>query len=189
MPFGVSRGALMACKKQPVTCREQDIAARYGLKPNKRKPWQFEGKCPKCGHGGFSVAVGEQGPFPPRHIWWCNCHRCGCPPVLVRQQMLSDGISEDCLGTYKRNAAKPVAREPADVLRAAMLEVLADPKIRALADLKIRMLEVVEGRAAPADWDGFIAFAARAGVSQSKRYDAAARWGRSATEVVPGPET
>ena len=32
-----------------------------------------------------------------------------------------------------------------DVLRAAMLEVLADPKARALADLKIRMLEVING--------------------------------------------
>ena len=70
-----------------------------------------------------------------------------------------------------------------------MLEVLADPKVRALADLKIRMLEVIDGTGAPADWDGFIAFAARAGVSQSKRYEAAARWGRSATEVVPDPET
>jgi hypothetical protein len=178
----------MACRKQPVSCRETDIAGIYGLTPNKRKPWQFEGKCPSCGHGGFSLAAGDQGHVPLRHVWHCNCHRCGCPPERIRAQMISDGISEDCLGSWKRNAAKPVPRDPAEVLRAAMLDVLADGKIRALADLKLRMLEVIGGSPAPADWDGFIAFAARAGVSQSKRYDAAARWGRSATEVVPDPE-
>lgn len=179
----------MGCRKQPVTCREQDIAARYGLKPRKNKPWQFEGKCPLCQHGGFSLDAGTQGPVPPRHIWYCNCHRCGCPPERIREQMIRDGISEDCLGTYRGTAAKPVPRDASDVLRAAMLEVLADPKVRALADLKIRMLEVIDGTDAPADWDGFVAFTARAGVSRSKRYEAAARWGRSATEVVPDPET
>jgi hypothetical protein len=181
-------GASPACRKQPVSCREQDIGSRYGLKPNKRKPWQFEGKCPVCKHGGFSLAAGSQGPNPPRHIWYCNCHRCRCDPAVIRAQMISDGISEDCLGWYKRNTAKPAQRDPADALRAAMLAVLADPKVRAPADLKLRMLEVIEGRSAPADWDGFIAFAARAGVQRSKRYEAAARWGRSATEVVPEPE-
>jgi hypothetical protein len=178
----------MACRKQPVSCREQDIAARYDLKPRKNKPWQFEGKCPLCDHGGFSLGAGTQGTVPPRHIWWCNCHRCGCQPAAIRAKMLSDGIPEDCLGTYKRNAAKPAPADPAAVLRSKMLKVLADPKVRALADLKIRMLEVIDGTDAPADWDGFVAFAARAGVSQSKRYEAAARWGRSATAVVTEPE-
>jgi hypothetical protein len=177
-----------ACRKQPVTCRELDIAARYGLTPNKRKPWQHEGKCPVCGHGGFSVSAGDQGHNPPRHVWHCNCHRCGCPASLIRQQMISDGISEDCLGSYKRTAAKPPLSDPAAKLRTAMLDVLADGKIRALADLKLRMLEAIEGTPAPADWDGFVAFAERAGVSRSKRYEAAARWGRSATGVVPEPE-
>ena len=176
-----------ACRKQPVSCREQDIASRYGLTPNKRRPWQFEGKCPHCGHGGFSIKAGDQGPNAPRHIWWCNCHRCKCPPEAVRAQMISDGISEDCLGSYKRTAAKPVHRDPADALREAMLAVLADDKIRALADLKLRMLEVIDGEPAPPGWDRFIAFAERAGVSRSKRYEAASRWGRSATEVVPEP--
>ena len=188
MPMLPVRGSMIACRKQPISCRELDIASRYDLKPNKRKPWQFEGKCPRCGHGGFSIKAGDQNPNAPRHIWWCNCHRCMCPPETVRAQMISDGISEDCLGSYKRNAAKPTPRDPADVLRVAILAVLADPKVRALADLKIRVLEVVDGKPAPADWDGFIAFTARAGVSQSKRYDAAARWGRSATSVVPESE-
>jgi hypothetical protein len=81
----------MTCRKQPISCRGQDIAARYGLTPNKRKPWQFEGKCPRCHHGGFSIKAGDQGPNAPRHIWWCNCHRCKCPPEAVRTQMISDG--------------------------------------------------------------------------------------------------
>jgi hypothetical protein len=178
----------MTCRKQPVSCREQDIATRYGLTPSKAKPWQFEGKCPHCGHGGFSITAGDQGPNAPRHIWWCNCHRCKCPAAVVRAQMISDGIDEHCLGSYKRNAAKPAPRDPDAALRSAMLAVMTDPKVRALADLKLRMLEAIEGKLAPADWDGFIAFAARAGVQRSKRYEAAARWGRSATEVVPDPE-
>lgn len=175
----------MGCRDQAITCRRK-IAERYGLEPNKRKTWQFEGKCPKCGHGGFSITAPDQQPNAPRHIWWCNCHRCGCPPEAIRMVMLTDGISEDCLGSYKRNAVRSAPADPAAVLRSAMLEVLADDKIRALADLKLRMLEVIEGQAAPADWQGFVAFAERAGVQRSKRYDAADRWGRSATAVGTG---
>ena len=167
----------------PITCREQ-IAAHYGLVPRKRKPWQFEGKCPNCHHGGFSIAAPNQGPNAPRHIWWCNCHRCGCPPEVVRAAMIRDGISEDCLGNWKKHSSAPaIPQDPVGVLKAAMRRVLADTKIRALADLKIRMLEVVDEEPAPEDYDAFVAFAARAGVSRSKRYEAAERWGRSATEV------
>ncbi len=175
----------MACKDQPVTCRAR-IAERYQLAPNKRRQWQYEGKCPNCHHGGFSITAPDQGPNAPRHIWWCNCHRCRCPPEVVRAAMLRDGISADCLGSYRRNTPATVPADPAAVLRAAMMEVLADPKIRALADLKIKMLEVIAGQPAPADWPGFVAFAARAGVQRSRRYDAAARWGRSATAVGTG---
>lgn len=180
----------MACRDQPITCRGK-IAERYGLTPNKRKPWQYEGKCPKCHHGGYSLGAPNQVPNAPRHIWHCNCHRCFCDPTDIRVVMLADGIPEDCLGSYsrKRANAEPSA-DPATALRSAMEDVLADDKIRALADLKIRMLEVIEGRPAPADWDGFMAFQKRAGVQQSKRYPAAARWGRGryATAVVPDPE-
>ena len=113
MPTLPLRGGMSAaCRKQPASCREQDIADRYGFTPNKRKPWQFEGKCPVCGHGGFSLTAGSQGPNPPRHIWFCNCHRCHCDPALIRAQMASDGISEECLGSYKRNAARPAPRDP-----------------------------------------------------------------------------
>jgi hypothetical protein len=180
----------VACRELPITCRGT-IANRYGLTPNKRKQWQFEGKCPKCQHGGYSItAPDQQQPNAPRHIWWCNCHRCGCDPADIRDIMLSDGIPEDCLGSYarKRRDTGPPA-DPTAVLRSQMLAVLADNKIRALADLKLQMLEVIEGRSAPADWSGFLAFAERAGVPRSKRYDAAARWGRSATAVVPESET
>lgn len=177
----------MACRDQPITCREK-IADRYGLTPNKRKSWQFEGPCPNCHHRGFSITAPDQQPNAPRHIWWCNCHRCKCPPELVRAAMLTDGIDTDCLGSYKRTSAASSPADPATVLRAAMREVLADDKIRALADLKLRMLEAIEGKPAPGDWDGFVAFAERAGVSRSKRYDTAARWGRSATAVGTSPD-
>ena len=170
----------MTCRDQPVTCRGK-IADRYGLTPNKLKSWQYEGNCPKCGHGGFSITAGDQGYNPYRNIWHCNCHRCRCDKAEVRAAMLADGIDEDCLGSYGRTKTPRPPADPAAALRAAMLAVLADPKIRALADLKLRMLEVIESEPAPTDWPGFVAFAERAGVQRSKRYDAAYRWGRSAT--------
>lgn len=178
----------MACREQPVTCRGR-IAERYDLTPNKRKPWQYEGKCPKCHHGGFALGAANQVPNAPRHIWHCNCHRCKCDPTDIRIIMVSDDIPEDCLGSYasKRRTAEAPA-DPTAVLRSAMRDVLTDGKIRALADLKLRMLEVIEGKPAPADWNGFLDFAGRAGVPRSKRYEAAARWGRCATAVVPESE-
>ena len=90
--------------------------------------------------------------------------------------MLGAGVPADCLGAYARKTAA-TRDDPAGNLRTAMAAVLADDKIRALADLKLRMAEVLWGEA-PSDWDGFVAFAERAGVSRSKRYEAAARWGR-----------
>lgn len=164
---------MTGCRDTPITCRRK-IAATLGLAPSKKKPWQFEGRCPHCRHGGFSITAGDQGPFPPRHIWCCNCHRCHCKAELVRTAMRDAGIADDCLGTFARSAPRATA---GDGLRAAMEAVLTDRKIRALADLKIRMAEVLWGDA-PADWAGFVAFAERAGVSRSKRYEAAARWGR-----------
>lgn len=88
--------------------------------------------------------------------------------------MVRAGVSDACLGGYAR---KPLAMRTDSDLRDSMAAVLADREIRALADLKLRMAEVLWGDA-PADWDGFVAFAERAGVSRSKRYEAAARWGR-----------
>ena len=177
----------MACRDQPHTCRGK-IADRYQLKPGKRRPWQYTGRCPACGHGGFSITAPDQDHNSLRHIWHCNCHRCSGPPDVVRAAMLKDGVRADCLGSYKRSVDRAAPADPAAVLRSGMLEVLADEKIRALADLKLRMLEVIDSRPAPGDWESFVAFAERAGVSRSKRYDAAARWGRSATRVVPDPE-
>jgi len=165
----------VGCRDEPITCRKK-IAERFGLAPHKHKSWQFGGACPNCGHGGFSITAGDQGRFPLRHIWHCNCHRCRCDPGDVRAAMARDGVADDCLGSYARKPAATRAVAPDD-LRTAMAAVLADDSIRALADLKLRMAEVLWGEA-PADWEGFVAFAERAGVSRSKRYDAAARWGR-----------
>lgn len=167
----------MACRDSPITCRKK-IAARLGLVPHKDKSWQFSGQCPNCGHGGFSLGAPDQTGVTLRHFWNCNCQRCHCDRADVRDAMELAGVPDACLGSFgrkPRTAQSPVTE--GDRLRAAMADVLADDKIRALADLKLRMAEVIWGDA-PADWEGFVAFAEQAGVSRSKRYDAAARWGR-----------
>jgi hypothetical protein len=92
--------------------------------------------------------------------------------------MARAGVGEDCLGSYQRRAAQMSPSGEAAVLREALREILADPKVRAMADLKLRVQEVIEGEPAPADWAGFLAFAERAGVQRSRRYESAARWGR-----------
>ena len=166
----------MGCRDEPITCRKK-IAARFGLVPHKDRSWQFGGECPCCGHGGFSLGAATQSGVTLRHIWHCNCHRCRCDPGDVRAAMVRAGVPADCLGTYARKSAAREAAGDGDTLRDAMAAVLADDKIRALADLKLRMAEVIWGEA-PGDWEGFVAFAERAGVSRSKRYEAAARWGR-----------
>lgn len=165
----------MRCTKTAYACRKT-IADRFDLEPNAKKSWQFEGRCPNCGHGGFSISSPTKVHVPLRHIWHCNCHRCFCNDSDVRKAMERAGIPESCLGTYARDGVAP-KDAPSSELRDAMAAVLADDGIRALADLKIRMAEVLWGDA-PSDWDGFVAFAERAGVSRSKRYEAAARWGR-----------
>ena len=53
-------------------------------------------------HGELlGIAAGDQAAHPLRHIWWCNCHRCRCDPAVIRETMLADGISADCLGSYE----------------------------------------------------------------------------------------
>lgn len=166
----------MTCKEQPVTCRAH-IAELLGLKPQKNRPWQYSGQCPLCGHGGFSLSAATQNSVL-RHLWHCNCRRCQCDQADVRAAMLKLGVSDECLGRYAADRPRKVRDLDAVALRAAMDAVLADPKIRALADLKLRMAEVIDGVEAPAGWTEFLAFAERAGVPRSKRYEAAYRWGR-----------
>lgn len=112
----------MRCRDEPITCRTK-IAGKFGLTPHKRRPWQFEGTCPRCGHGGFSITAGDQGRVPLRHIWHCNCHRCGCDPAEVRAAMLDAGVADDCLGGYKRKALATGGSSERDSLRAAMAEM------------------------------------------------------------------
>jgi hypothetical protein len=167
----------VACKAEPVICRRDHIARVLGLRAGRDKSWQFTGPCPACGHGAFSVTAPDQGFNSLRHIWNCTCRRDACEPARVRQVMVAAGVSEDCLGGWKRKAAQPSPGGEAAVLRGALREVLADAKVRAMADLRLRVQEVIEGEAVPGDWAGFLAFAERAGVQRSQRYEAAARWG------------
>ena len=167
---------MAACRDEPITCRRK-IADRLDLKPGKKRTWQFEGACPVCGHGGFSITAGTQGHYPPRHIWFCNCHRHRCDAGSIRAAMVGLGIPADCLGTYGRKRAAAPADHDAAELRAQVERILADREVRSPSELRLRMAEVAWG-SAPVDWRGFVAFAERAGVSRSKRYEAAARWGR-----------
>lgn len=168
----------MICRDEPITCRRK-LADRLGLVPHKTKTWQFTGECPNCQHGGFSISAPDQRAVPLRHIWHCNCHRCRCDPSDVREAMERAGIPAACLGAYAR---KPRAeRRPAteaDAIRAALVAILADDKIRALADLKLKVAEVAYGQEVPGDWAGFLDFAERANVGRRQRYEAADRWGR-----------
>ena len=91
--------------------------------------------------------------------------------------MVRLGISVDCLGTYGRKRPAAPADHDAAELRAQVERILADREVRSPSELRLRMAEVAWGPA-PVDWRGFVAFAERAGVSRSKRYEAAARWGR-----------
>lgn len=143
------------------------------------KTWAYETTCPECGHGGFSVTAPDQTPAARayRHIWHCNCLRCQCDRTDVREALLSLGIPRSCLGMFGRQPARAAGRDANAVPWPDIDKVLRDPSIRALADFKIRLREARFG-AAPSDWEGFLAFAAEAGVPQSGRYEAAARMGR-----------
>jgi hypothetical protein len=126
----------MPCRDQPITCRKK-IAGKFGLEPHKSKSWQFGGICPKCGHGGFSITAGEQGHFPLRHIWHCNCHRCRCDPFDIRVAMLAAGVSGDCLGNYARKQPAGRGDPGTAAIRGQIEAVLSDPEVHAPADLRI----------------------------------------------------
>ncbi len=104
-------------------------------------------------------------------------HHCLCDPAVIREAMLADGISEDCLGWYPPGRRQPQPVTEADRLRRDLRDVLAADDIVSMSELRLRVLQAIE-RKAPEDWRGFLDFAERAGVPRSKRYDAADRWGR-----------
>jgi hypothetical protein len=167
----------LRCRDEPIACRKK-IAAKYGLEPNRDKSWQFEGRCPNCGHGGFSIIAPDRASTTLRHIWACNCKRCACDATDVREAMLEAAIPRACLGTYGRPVkAKPGTEGGEMVAWADIDKVLRDPDVRAVADLRIRVREARFGPA-PGGWEEFIAFAAAAGVPRTGRYDAAARMRR-----------
>jgi hypothetical protein len=172
---------MAGCSKTPAVCLRKDIGPKLsGGEPQKAKSWQWTAKCPVCGAAGkLNISPGTQGPFPPRFIWHCAARKCD--PGQIREQLLIT-ISSMCLGTYGRNRpARPAepaaAQQELSALRDAIDAVLSDSKIRAPADLRLRIAECLWGEA-PGDWDAFLAFAERAGVQRSKRYEAAAAWGR-----------
>ena len=140
--------------------------------------WAWVADCPACG-GGSKLSI-EPGTKGARFLWSC-CGGKGCPAHVIRHAVLALGISADCLGGY---AARPSTPDAPDARLAAALDrlaavekVLARTDLRAPADLRIAIAEALDGKDAPTGWGEFLAFAERAGVQQSKRYEAAARWG------------
>lgn len=163
----------------PAACLRDHVAPRLaGAHPRPSRMWAWVADCPACG-GGSKLSI-EPGTKGARFLWSC-CGGKGCPAHVIRHAVLALGISADCLGGY---AARPSTPDAPDARLAAALDrlaavekVLARTDLRAPADLRIAIAEALDGKDAPTGWGEFLAFAERAGVQQSKRYEAAARWG------------
>jgi hypothetical protein len=171
------------CPSDPAPCRLREHIAPKLTKPRIGTNGKLNAQCPACGGRGFTIS-------PPtqvqglRNIW--ACQSCRADALILRDALIQLGIREECLGTYgrprrlaDRNGRFDLAAHAVDAL--SMVEeikvILADPKLRTPADLRLRIAEVVWGDA-PEDFQGFVAFAERAGISKSKAYTTAARWGR-----------
>lgn len=168
----------MPCERDPDACRAQDIAEPLHLRPNPRRPGDWEGHCPECGHGGF--ALSKPTLTRMRHIWSCNCKICnggnGCSPRAVRAAMLRRKIRLWCLGSYV-GKDKPkhdldrllkIAQTVDDVINCCPALSAAD-MVMALADAR--------GDKIPEDYGECAAFAEKhLGMSHGNAYNVARKW-------------
>jgi len=160
----------MPCARSPVACRIECIAPAAGCKPT-RDRIRIRGRCPICGTGGFTLGPPEQVTHL-RHIW--GCAACSASGETLRAALRQLGVSDDCLGLYGRPKLAP---SDAGGLREALGVVLTNPKLRDPAELRMAVATAIWGDA-PADYREFLEFARRAGISRSRAYATAARWGR-----------
>jgi hypothetical protein len=161
------------CPRTPAECRRKCVAGKLDnakLGANGR----LNANCPRCGSRGFTISPPDRVPSL-RHIWCClHCHASASD---LRRALVGLGIATGCLGTYGREKPAGTPDGLTASLAARIEDIITDPKLRTISDLRIRVAEVLWGEA-PSGYREFVRFAVRAGVSRSKAYDTAARWGR-----------
>jgi hypothetical protein len=163
----------LACPSAPDACRRDHVAAR--LDGARADGTDFEARCPACGHGGFRISRADRSKRL-RHIWTCNCGRCGgtCAPRDIRDALLSLGIGRDCLGAYDGNAPKAIPPDAAKRQELAIRDIIATPHLKP-ADMRLVLAEAL-GWTIPADYTEFVKVAKRAGIGHQQAYEAARRW-------------
>lgn len=168
----------MACGADSDACRDEHIARSLGLRPNRRRPGDFEGSCPECGHGGF--ALSRPTLTKMRNMWVCNCKIChggrGCPTRVTRAAMLRKKISPWCLGSYI-GKDKPTA----DLDRLRKIAQTVDDLINCCPNLSaadmVMTLAEARGDKIPGEYSDCAAFAKKElGMSNGNAYNIAARW-------------
>ena len=146
------------------------------------EPGQFYARCPVPAHGdrhaSFAIRPGDKMTI----VYHCQE---GCAPEEIRDALAALGVPDEHLGLYgtpeyearrriratseERRELERTRRELAD-LKSAVNDLLNTKMTQALRHIRIQA--AIEGVGLPAERKGFIALAARAGVSQSKRYEA-----------------
>lgn len=165
----------MACGSSAQHCREKHIATR--LRDTDQDGEDFETRCPLCGHGGFRISKPRNKAL--RHVWTCNCKKCGCgDPVALRNALLGLGVSPGCLGTYAASARASTDPNMAARLDAVTADILAAPHLKP-SDMRILIAEA-RGQKPPAEFRAFVRWAVEIGVGRTQAYEAAGRWCRPA---------
>ena len=180
----------MACGAESDACRAEHIADPLGLRPNPRRPGDFEGKCPECGHGGF--ALSRPTLTKMRNVWSCNCKICnggkGCSARVVRAAMLRRKIRPWCLGSYV-GKDKPEA----DLDRLRKIAQTVDDVINACpvlsaADMVMLLADARGDKIPDHDYSECAAFAKKLGMSNGNAYNVAAKWTAGSSSRPPGVE-
>ena len=177
---------MIPCATAAGTCRHKHVAAPLGLVPNPRRPGDFEGTCPECGHGGFAFSAPDRS-RTLRSMWSCNCKKCnrgrGCLPGVLRAALLRLGISARCLGDYDGSGGKEVPAETARKLQLAVSDILAIPHLKP-ADMRIILAEA-QGQKVPEEFRPFVKFDISLGIGKTQAQEAAARWGCRPSDSRP----
>ena len=152
-----------------------------GVKRGKA-PGQFYAHCPAHDdqHASLAIRPGDTMPL----IYWCHADP-GCDQVDIRSALVAIGVPVEHLGQYgtpeyeTRRQARPTNEDWRQVerLRYEMADLKSSVRGLMAADLslamlKVRLLAVVEDEDIPATEKAYVAFAKRAGVSQSAAYKA-----------------
>lgn len=161
--------------------RSEVLARLSGVKRG-GEPGQFYAHCPVARHGdrhaSFAIKAGDQMAI----VYYCQKD---CANEEIRSALAVLGVPEEHLGklgmpeyevsrrvratSEERRELERVRRELAD-LKSAINGLLNTKMTQAMRHVRIQA--AMEGTDLPAERKEFIALAARAGVSQSKRYEA-----------------